>query len=186
MVWKWFQCDCIFLWLCFSNVVWAYMCCWCVCHILFDHLRYILECCHMIYFGPGIILMCVFSFPFGDTIFLFFNLWHHMGQWFWYIHFYFPNIVFGDFSLFGVTVKCWLLIGRNNYRFFLVHWLEFIWLCLHNRYPQMFCIVDWIWLRCHFHLGSFLVHLLEFLLAYLPDWHTQRYCWKVCLSEYIG
>ena len=60
-----------------ENIVWAYMCCWCVYHILFEHLRCILECCHMIYFGPGIILVCAFSCPSNDTIFLFFSLGSH-------------------------------------------------------------------------------------------------------------
>ena len=97
------------------------------------------------------------------------------------------NIIFGNFSLFGVTVKCWLLIGwKKNHIFCLVHWLDLIWVCLYNRHPKMFFISDWFWLRCTFHLGYFLVKLFEFLLAYLPDWHPRRYFWGVCFSEYIG
>ena len=83
--------------------------------------------------------------------------------------FIFPNLIFDNLSLFGVTVKCWLLIGWKIIYFCLVHWLEFIWVWLYNRHPQRFCIGDWIWLRGPFRLGSFLVHCLEFLLAYLPD-----------------
>ena len=75
----WFHCDCISFGVCFSNLLWAYMCSWCVCHILFEHFSCILECCHMIYFGFSIILVCAFSCPSDVTIFLFFILWDHMG-----------------------------------------------------------------------------------------------------------
>ena len=44
-------------------------------------------------------------------------LWDHMGQWFCCIRFYFSNLIFGHFSLFGVTVKCWLLVGKKNHFF---------------------------------------------------------------------
>ena len=94
------------------------MCCLCVYHILFEHLRCNLECCHIIYFGPGIILVCDFYCPFNVTIFLVFFLWDHMGQWFCCTHCYFPIIMFDNFSLFCVTVKCWLLVGRKIIVFF--------------------------------------------------------------------
>ena len=37
-----------------------------------------------------------------------------------------------------------------------------------------------------FHLGSFLVHLLEFLLACLPGWHPRRYCWGVSFLNILA
>ena len=40
----------------------------------------------------------------------------------------------------------------------------------------MFCIDKWIWLCCTFHLSSLLVHILEFLLDDISDWHSRRYC----------
>ena len=62
--------------------------------------------------------MCAFSCPSSVIIFLLFLLWDHMGQWFCYIRFYFSTLIFGHFSLFGVTFKCWLLIGWKNNVFF--------------------------------------------------------------------
>ena len=62
---------------------------------------------------------CVWLFlPFWCHSFPVFFLWDHMEKWFWCICFYFSKSHFGNFSLFGVTVKCWLLIGWKNYRFF--------------------------------------------------------------------
>ena len=93
---------------CFINLVWAYMCCLCDCHILCEHLRCILEFCHMIYSGPGIILVSAFSYPSYDTIFLLFFLWGHMGQWFWWIHCYFSNIIVGIFHFKDLNAGFWL------------------------------------------------------------------------------
>ena len=45
-----------------------------------------------------------------------------------------------------------------------VHWLEFLWVCLYSRHSQSFCIGEWLWLGWNFHLCSFLVDLLEFIL----------------------
>ena len=89
----------------------------------------------------------------------------------------FSNIIFGNFPIFGVTLKFLLLIGWKLPFFLWVKWLKFIWVCLYNRHPKRLCIGGWLSLGCTFHLVSFLVHLLEFLLYYLPDWHPQRYFW---------
>ena len=88
---------------CFRNVVRYYMCCLCVCNILFEHLRCILECCHMIYFGPGIVLVCDFYCPPDVTLFLFFSgiTW---GSGSGASAFIFPNLISGHFSPFGVTI----------------------------------------------------------------------------------
>ena len=43
-----------------------------------------------------------------------------------------------------------------------MHWLYFLCVWRYNIHPQRFCISEWIWLRCNFHLGYFFVHLLEF------------------------
>ena len=161
------------------------MCLCCVCHIYFEHFRCILECCHMFDFVPGIILVCAFSCPSDVTFYLYFLLRGHMWQWYWCIRFYYFKSRVWPFSIFGVTVKSWFLVGWGKIEFFWVHWLDFIWLWLYIRHTQRFCIGDWIWLQCTFYLGSFLVHFLEFLLAYLPDWHPWRYCWGVCFSEYF-
>ena len=83
---------------CFINIVWAYMCCLCVCHILFEHLRCILECCHMIYFGPGIILVCAFSCYSYDTLFLLFFSLVTCGNSTGVSAFIFPNLIFVIFN----------------------------------------------------------------------------------------
>ena len=161
------------------------MCCWCFCLIHFEILRCILECCHMIDCGPGIIPVCSFSCPSGVTFFLLFLLWCHLGKSYWCIHFSSSHIIFDHFIIFGVTVKSWPLIGWEKLPVFLGSLVEFIWVCLYNRHPLRLCIGEWVWLQCTFHLGSFLVHFLDFLLAYLPDWHPRRYCWGVCFSRYL-
>ena len=80
----------------------------------------------MIYSGSGIILVCAFSCPFDVTFSLLFSLWYQMGKWYWCICLYFLNLIFGNFPLFGVTVKSWLLIGWKNYRFFswFISWIS--------------------------------------------------------------
>ena len=166
MVCYWFHCDCIFFGVFFSNKFRYHMCCWCVCHILFEHLTCILEFFHMIYFGSGIILVCAFSCPSGVPLFLLFSSENTCDSGYGVSVFIFPNLVFGHFSIFGVTIKYWLLIGWNFYQVFCwVQWLGFILVWIYNRHPQRFCIGEWIWLQSKFYLGSFLVHFLEFLLA---------------------
>ena len=75
----------------------------------FEHLRFILECCHMIYFGPAIILVCTFSCPSDDISFLFFFYGFTLGSGTGVSIFTFLNYVFDQFSL--VAVKCWLVIS---------------------------------------------------------------------------
>ena len=114
----WFHCDCIFLGVCEKNVFWAYIFCWCVCYIIFEYLRCILECCHMIYYGPGIIPVCDFSCPSDATFTVFPPLEWHGAVVLMYPNFIFPNIISGTFSIFGVTIKSWLLIGWKKISFF--------------------------------------------------------------------
>ena len=65
----------------------------------------------MVNSGSGIIFVCDFSFSSDVNCFLFF-----FSGITWVIGsgayaFNFPNLVFGIFSIFGVTVKSWLLTG---------------------------------------------------------------------------
>ena len=62
--------------------------------------------------------------------------------------------------------NCWIFAWLEFLiRFFWVHWLELLWVCLHNRHTQRFWIVEWLWLGCNFLLGYLLVHLLEFFIV---------------------
>ena len=90
------------------------MCCRFFCNFLFEHLRCILECCHMLYFRPSILIVCDFYCPSGVTFSLLFSLWYHMGICFWCICFYFSNLIFWYFSIFGIIDKSQLLIGWEN------------------------------------------------------------------------
>ena len=71
----------------------------------------------MIYSGPGIILVCAFSCPSDNTIFLFFPSGVIWGNGTGVSAFIFPIIFFGDFSL--LPVKYWLLIGWKYYQIFI-------------------------------------------------------------------
>ena len=66
-----------------------------------------------------------------------------------------------------------------------VHLLELLWVFLHDRHSQRFCIGEWLWLVWNFRLGTFLVHLLEFLLEWPPGWQPLRYSWGVLFYEYV-
>ena len=82
------HCDFIFFGFCASNVVWAYMWFWCVCRVHFKHFGCIIEFCHMVDSGSGIIFVCAFSCHYDVAFSLFFHLRDKMGLWFWYIHFF--------------------------------------------------------------------------------------------------
>ena len=84
--------------------------CLCVCNIIFEHLSFILECSHMIYSGPGIILVCEFYRPSDVTLLLLFFSGITRVSGSGASNFIISNLIFGNFSLFGVTVKYWLLI----------------------------------------------------------------------------
>ena len=121
------------------------MCCWYVFHIPFDHLRCILECCHMNYFRTGIILMCNFSWPSDYTILLLF-----FSRITWDIgsgisSFIFPNLIIGNFSLLGATVKCWLLIGWKNIVIFLGS-LVGVHLVMPQKYAPSEVLHCWVYL----------------------------------------
>ena len=58
------------------------------------------------------------SFHSDVTSLWFFYFLDHMGLWFWCIHFYFSILSFGNFPIFGVTVKFLLLISWKNIVFF--------------------------------------------------------------------
>ena len=130
----------------------------------------ILECCHMVESWPSIILMCAFYCHYDVTSPLFLTSGFTLGCGSGVFSFIFPNIIIGYFPIFGVTVKSWLLIDWKKIIVFLLGSLVGFNIGMPlQQSPQRFLIGEWIWLRCTFHLGSFLVNFLEFLLAYLPE-----------------
>ena len=159
------------------------------CSVHFKQIWCTFESCHMVDSlsdWPSIILVCTGSFQYDVTFLRFSLLWSHGATALFY-QLLFLNYHFDNFPIFGVTIKFSLLIGwKQNHRvFWWMHWLKLLQICLQNRHLQSFCIVEWLWLGCNFRLGSFLVHLMEFLLAYLPECHLYRYCSGGCFYEYF-
>ena len=75
----------------------------------FEHLRCILECCHMLYSGPGIIIVYAFSCPSDVNFFLLFFSGITWGRGTGVSTFIFQMSFVVIFTIFGVTVKSWLI-----------------------------------------------------------------------------
>ena len=103
----------------FITIVWDYMYFCCVCHIHFEDWRWILECCHMVDSWPGIIFVCASSCRYNVIFPCVFSSDIKWGSGTDVSNFIFSNPIFGYLSIFGVTVKSWLLIGWTKSIFLL-------------------------------------------------------------------
>ena len=137
------------------------------------------ENCYMVGYlsaWSGIVILCTGSFHCDVSFWYLINFWNHMGLRFWCVRFYLPKFYFLVISLsLGVTAE--FLLGWFLFICW-VHLLEFLWVWIHDRHLQMFCIGEWLWLGCIIYLGFFLVQLLELLLVWPSDWLPWRYCWE--------
>ena len=153
-----------------NNLVWDYMCFWCVCRVHLKHIWCILECCPMVDSWHGILLVCTFSCHRDVIFYLFFHLRYQMGLWFWCICFYFSKSHFGNVPNFGVTVKFWLLFGWKNYRVLdlFIGWSS-------SGYASTIGTLRGSGLVNGFDLGSFLI--------WFPSWFTSwSFFWSISLT----
>ena len=116
--------------------------CFFFCHVHFKHVGCIFESCHIVdslSALTNILLVCTDSFQSRVKFWCFLHLWDHTGLCSWCIRFYLSNPHLWPFSFFMVELHifAWL---KSLVRFLLGKWLEFLWVCLHDRYPQRFCI----------------------------------------------